>query len=272
MAKNGKKTIPEFQCDCMFDPCCKDIEPDNYNYIGNTSLRENVHLFMQFDSLAWFQPYQVNYKARRVGDWEIYKYTVTDRDALVFNLNEVDAGRHIAPGNYTSLVWHGSTEVDDKGIPVFPAGQTIMSDSPAEISDHMEFIDRAYGRILINGLGLGVVANALLQDEKRDCIEHIDVVELNPEVIELVSYYFKDDPKITIHQGDAYTFEWPHDAYWHCAWHDIWYTINPDDLPLQDKLHNKYKNRVQWQDSWHRRWLLGFQAWLDAKEKEVANG
>lgn len=250
--------VKPFKCDECFDPCCQFVDRDWYDFVGNTTVRQGVAMAVQMgQALEWFKKYQVSdYEPRRVGDWEIYKFTVDPLDAAVHNALEYDPGRYIAPADYTSLIWHGHGN-DER----FPAGQTIMSDTPSEIQDHIEFIDRAYGRVLINGLGIGMVAHSLLREEKRDCIEHIDIVEYNQEVIDLVGYYFRNDPKVTIHHADAFTAEWPEDAYWHCAWHDIWYEVNASDISEHRKLMARYRSRVEYQDCWMRRWYLGYLRW-----------
>jgi hypothetical protein len=265
MAKGGKKRIPEFQCSCEFDPCCKSLGEDGeYDYVGRTSLRSCVKMFNEMGfGRSWFTRFQVNYKPKRIGDWEIHSYKVDDIGAFIHNAENPDPGRWIVPGNYTSLLWHGGEDSEK-----FPAGQTIMSDTPAEIADHLEFMEKANGRILINGLGLGVAVNYLLSEEKRKCVEHIDVVEMNGAVISLMAPYFKDDPKLTIHHADAYEIKWPVNTFWNYAWHDIWYEINPDDLKLQNRLHRKYQNHVGWQDSWHRTWMQKYMIWERRQKRE----
>lgn len=261
------KNVPNFCCGNGFDPCCQDLhfsDNDWYQYVGRTSLREGVAMAISAGHQnSWFKRYQVSdYEPRRVGDWAIQKFTVDDVGAFLHNHNEIDPGRWIVTGDYTSLVWYGDPEK--------PKGVLVMSDTPAEIMDHTEFIDKAYGRVLINGLGIGMVAHALLHEDKRECIESIDIVEKNKEVIDLVSHYFKDEPKVTIHCADAFEMEWPEDAYWHCAWHDIWYYINPSDYPQMKQLMKKYRSRTLYQDCWTRRWLLGFIRWERARQEVAA--
>lgn len=264
--------IPKFQCECAFTECCQDTfdpelyESDFFDFVGRTSMRNGIQLAIEMGlAREWFKPYQVSdYEPRRVGDWEVYKFEVDDIGAFLHNNNEFDIGKWIVPGSYTGLLWHGNPDKER-----FPEGQIIMSDTPSEILDHLEFIDRAYGRVLINGLGLGMVSHALLREDKESCIEHIDIVEYNQEVIDLVGHYFKDNPKVTIHHADAFTIEWPADAYWHCVWHDIWYTINPDDYKEQTELIQKYEHCSLWQDAWMRKWLEGFLAWEREREVEA---
>lgn len=130
-------------------------------------------------------------------------------------------------------------------------GHPWMSDTQAEIVDHLEVIDAiawpSSKRVLINGLGLGVVLNAALS---FDHVEHVDVVEYDIEVITFIGKYFKDDPRVTIHHGDAYTYKFPRGTRWDIVWHDIWPTISMDNLPGIRKLKNRYGHRCDWQGAW----------------------
>lgn len=51
--------------------------------------------------------------------------------------------------------------------------EVVMSNTPMEIRTCEAFIERATGRILINGLGLGMVLHAILQ--KPD-VTHVTVI------------------------------------------------------------------------------------------------
>lgn len=109
----------------------------------------------------------------------------------------------------------------------------IMSDTPAEVREHRHAIDNATGRVLIHGLGLGVLVSALLA--KPD-VTHIDVVEIDPDVIALTGPYY-DDERVTIHRGDCRTFEHPADARWDYVWHDIWSHISARNLNDEEAEH-----------------------------------
>jgi spermidine synthase len=136
-----------------------------------------------------------------------------------------------------------------------PNGRQIwMSDTKAEILEHVPLFNQLWQtetwpgkRILINGLGLGVAVHAALT---YDGIGHIDVVEKDADVIELVGQYLTKDPRVTIHLGDAYHIRWPKGTKWDIAWHDIWPDISDGNLEGMNLLANKYRNRVTWQASW----------------------
>lgn len=98
-------------------------------------------------------------------------------------------------------------------------GECVMDDSPLELRRHLPILLAAHGRVLITGLGLGCVVRGLLS--KPD-VEHIDVVEIDPSIVRLVGQEFADDPRITLHMGDARTVDFPASSHWDFAWHDVW--------------------------------------------------
>jgi hypothetical protein len=135
---------------------------------------------------------------------------------------------------------------------VYIDGRLWMSDTPDEKRDHSHVFYRAQripnARVVINGLGAGMILGALL---KLDNVAHIDVVEIDERIIKHIAPHY-DDPRVTIHQGDALAMKWPVGTTWDMAWHDIWLNMSGDNLPEMHKLHRKYGRRTQWQASWGR--------------------
>ena len=166
------------------------------------------------------------------GNWSVNKFTVAERDwmALQYALH----GRPVPAGTYTRLLQKG-------------AYNPVMSDTPAELNDHLQFLYQAEGKVLVNGLGLGLVVKGLLLNPK---IVHIDVVEISSDVISLVWPTYASEPLVHLYQADAFSMTWPQDAQWDFAWHDIWSDICTDNLPEITKLKRKYARRVGWQGAW----------------------
>ncbi|KKM06731.1 hypothetical protein LCGC14_1741040 [marine sediment metagenome] len=176
--------------------------------------------------------YKVDVPEGVSGDWEILKFTVKEHDirAISYALQ----GRPVPPGIYTRLTKKGAF------VP-------MMSDTPAEVRDHLYFIHKATGRCLINGLGLGVVLKAILAKPE---VTHVDVVETEQDIINLVWPTYKNSNRVVLHHADAFTIEWPKGTWWDCAWHDIWPSICTDNLPEIAKLKRKYGRKVTYQAAW----------------------
>lgn len=64
-------------------------------------------------------------------------------------------------------------------------------------------------RARVTGLGRGCVVRGLLA---RPQVEHIDVVEIDVGVLDMVGPSFAGEPRLMIHQGDALTYTWPQGA------------------------------------------------------------
>lgn len=161
---------------------------------------------------------------------------VVDEFSLENVRNEFLHGRGTPAGTYKRLV------ID---------GKTWMSDTLAERQDHHNAVvmaDNAVGGTgLINGLGLGCVVAAW-----ADVLRHVDVVEFDPRVIELVQPWFTENfgDKVTIHFADAYDVKWPTGKSWDVIWHDIWISISAENIKQMGKLRHKYDVRCSWQGFW----------------------
>lgn len=181
--------------------------------------------------------------------WLIENFTVKREDRM-FNLGELfRTGRGATPpGEYTRLIRKKPREV-------------VMSDTRDEIRDMAQlFYANPHGRVLVNGLGLGCVIKGLLALPE---VTSIDVVEIDPEIIEFIGSQF-DDPRLHIHEGDAFTYEWPKGTTWDFAWHDVWDTLSADNLSNEEharpgtyaRLNRRYARRVGKQAAWGQDFLV----------------
>lgn len=160
-------------------------------------------------------------------------------------------GRGCETGWYTRLLDKNEKDGDRARI--------WMSDTTAERKDHKEAIAHIQlskaRRVLINGLGLGMVLQAALS---YDHVEQVDVVEVDDRVVKLIGPHYLKDPRVKIHQYDAYhmTSIWPKGTRWDVAWSDIWPTISSDNLGGMDRLHAYYRRRSGWHGMWARKECL----------------
>lgn len=143
---------------------------------------------------------------------------------------------------------HGEDINDgDRVIQLLVNGSLAMSDSRDELRDHWEAIDKARGRVLVNGLGLGCYLSAILTKNE---VRHVDVVEVNADVITLVGPYFHHDGRVAIRNADAFSCRWPRGSKWDCVWHDVWPSKNIDDLREHAALTRSFAGRAKWQGCW----------------------
>lgn len=177
------------------------------------------------------------------GDVTVRRFQVSAAQAKMEFLQQARyrRGCRMQPGTFTGLYRHG---------------MLLMSDTHDERRDHypavLAAIQHRAQRVLINGLGLGMVVAGLLT---LDHVTHLDVVEIDSDVIALVEGHCQkmaaDAGKtLTVHHGDAYTIAWPTGTRWDVAWHDIWHELNTDNLPKMATIHRRYGRRVTWQGSW----------------------
>lgn len=192
--------------------------------------------------------YKVDVPEGTSGAWRVERFAVTEADAAFSALRSLANGGRCSPaGTYTRLL-HGRS--------------IVMSDTPDEIRDHLDFIRRAQGRVLIHGLGLGMCLQGVAD---KPSVEHVTVVELSADVIRLVAphYSARYCERLTVVQGDAYTWQPPKGARWDAVWHDVWNTLCTSNLPHMHKLHRRFGRRCDWQGSWGR-------ALLEARKRREA--
>jgi hypothetical protein len=76
----------------------------------------------------------------------------------------------------------------------------VMPDDPLHWIGMQRLAEASVGRVLVIGLGLGLVVHHLVKNLK---VTQIDVVEINPDVIELVEPLLPQDPRITVILGNG---------------------------------------------------------------------
>lgn len=172
----------------------------------------------------------------RSGDYILKTFAVSEEAAMLFNLKESFKGhRFIHPGVYTKIM--------------DAEGQSWMSDTPAEMEDHIEIVDRAYhhgGYVLILGLGLGMVVQAVLDMPQ---VTGCTVVEISDDVIKLVAptYQKRYGERFKLVKADA--LKWVPDHLYSAVWADIWPTLSPDNLREVSRLKRRYREHG-WFGAW----------------------
>jgi spermidine synthase len=123
----------------------------------------------------------------------------------------------------------------------------VMEDSPRELRRHLPIWLRAHGRILITGLGLGYVMRGLLASP---LVEHVDVVEIDADILSVVGSEFATNPRVTLHHGDALQIAFADSSRWDFAWHDIWTEQNKGLHEQHTRLLMKFDKQVTHQGAW----------------------
>lgn len=172
------------------------------------------------------------------GPWKIKERTVTKDEAEFDNLRALVHGSGwmaVRPGTYKVLSRNGTI---------------VMSNTPMECRTNAEFVREATGRVLINGLGLGMVLTAVL---KKPEVSFVRVVEISAELIAMVAPHFTD-PRVEIVHANALEYRPAKGERFNAVWHDIWDSITEDNLPDMKLLHRRYGKLTDWQGSWARGW------------------
>lgn len=181
-----------------------------------------------------------------MGPWKISTFTLTEDDVAFSNLRAAMRGNrleYVSPGTYRKLT-HSA-----RGV--------VMSNTQMEISTNYGAYLSSRGRVLINGLGLGMLLEGILS-KRDDCGEHVvsyvRVIEVDADVISLVGPHFAGDSRVEIIHADALSYSPPRsEPPFDFAWHDIWDAICADNLPDMSALGRKWnKRRAHSQDWWVR--------------------
>jgi len=179
------------------------------------------------------------------GSWVIEKLTISDREYDPTTDPRPDCFK-FRPGVYTSLRRDHTQFMTD----LYDEWWTQR----VAISEAV----RRGGHVLITGLGLGLVAEAMLRPAESK-VQRITIVEFSPDVIRLVGPYLHSryPGKIEIIEADAFTWEPPSPRVsFTVAWHDIWpdpYT--PENEEEMARLEERYRPWCDWQGFWPREYL-----------------
>lgn len=148
----------------------------------------------------------------------------------------------ISPGKYARLV--------DKEL-----HECVMSDTRMEQVTNGDFVLNAHGKVLIGGLGIGMV---LLAIQDKPDVEEIVVVEKYQEVIDLVRNQLPLNNKVRVVCEDI--FEYEPEQKFNTIYLDIWNNANDrliyerEQKPLRMRyrkyLVSKEDDPDRWIDCW----------------------
>lgn len=172
------------------------------------------------------------------GPWTIDTYTISKEEAEFHNMRCMINRRRdqmVQPGSYKRL------KHAQRGV--------VMSTTPMEVNTHREAYRRATGRVLINGLGLGMVLEAILHKPE---VTAVRVVEIDADILALVGPHFTRDSRVELVHADAMTYRPAKGERFDFVWHDIWDDISAANLPAMTTLARRYGQRATQQGAWSK--------------------
>lgn len=111
---------------------------------------------------------------------------------------------------------------------------------------------RRGGRVLVTGLGLGLVVDSML-GTPGSRVERITVVELSEDVVRLVAPHLRErwGERVEVVCADAFTWRPPAGARYSVGWHDVW--PDPHGTAVEAEvaaIEAHYRGVCDWQGSW----------------------
>jgi hypothetical protein len=217
------------------------------------------------DPLRYAGCRRVTVPEQQSGMWTIKRFSVSDFQYAIELGRAIAQGygfRAAPPGDYTGLFFDDPAAATPKN----PHGRGVMmSDTPAEMADHLPIIKAADGHVLVTGLGLGMVADGLAL---KSNVKKITVVEKDEHIIRMVYPHLQSlhGDKIVVVHADAFKWETP--TVFGAAWHDIWPKIDPDNLSDMRKLRRRYK--AAWHGCWKEKQCKAMRAFEKNPSRETA--
>ena len=163
-------------------------------------------------------------------------FDISDKQASTLALRAVASGRPwemVEVGKYCSL---------------YVNKQLVMSDTQMEQTTNGEFLRQAEGRVLIAGLGVGLIVYPLLG---RKNVTDITVIEKHQDVIDLVQPHLEHE-KLQVVCADIW--EWEPEGVYDTVYLDIWNEVNVDNYDDMVRLENKFRPSLRYDYSWMGCW------------------
>lgn len=173
-------------------------------------------------------------KPKKFGDWKITEFTVSDADAKRFNLRQAFQGKPqemIAAGTFVRLEQ-------------LSTGFVVMSNTPMEMNSNRVAFKNANGKVLVAGLGMGMILDAMLTKPE---VTHIRVLEIDKDIIDYVGSFYSNDDRVEIIHQDIRTYIPASDEYYDYIWLDIWDDIdqrNIDEFIELNELFSKHCKKM----------------------------
>jgi len=176
-----------------------------------------------------------------IGLAKITHFEVTEDAAKFTSLRAIVTGSrdaYVRPGRYAQLV----------------VGNTLMmSDTSMERNSNYEVVRKAHGRVLIAGLGLGMILHPIAAKPE---VTEVVVIEKYADVAVLVQPTLPAKVKVIV--ADIFDWKPAKGEKFNTVYFDIWPNISEDNLEDMAKLHRRFSHYLdrsaysEWMDSWKR--------------------
>lgn len=134
----------------------------------------------------------------------------------------------------------------------------FMTDLHAELYTQRVAIEAAWqrgGEVLVTGLGLGLVVDAML---RRAAVGRVTVVESSSDVVALVAPRLAErhGDRLRVVTADAFAWEPEPAERFTVGWHDIW-PVPQDPVAVAEAqvLEDRFAGVCDWQASWPAEYL-----------------
>jgi spermidine synthase len=171
-----------------------------------------------------------------VGTAKIDHLEITKHDSELLKLRAIlnwNPDEYCRPGTYARL-W-----VND---------EVMMTDTLMEQRSNEEVVEKAKGRVLIAGLGLGMILHPIC---KKESVKSVHVVEKNADVMGLIA---KTIPfKARVVKGDIFTWRAGAGIKYDTIYFDIWPHLVETNLKEIAKLRKRFRRRLAeggWMGAW----------------------
>lgn len=124
-----------------------------------------------------------------------------------------------------------------------PKNEVMMSDSPMEKRTNLEFLNHVNGKVLIAGLGIGLV---ILPIQEMKEVQAITVIEICPKLIDFIKPKLPLNGKVEIINADIFTWRPKNNGLFDTIYFDIWSEISGDnygDTKVLHRIFSRYLNR-----------------------------
>ena len=150
---------------------------------------------------------------------------------IIVNIPEATSGNFEVRVENTDFVAGESEPLADYTF-LYKDGDRIMQDTTKEYREHQPLWDGATGDVLIGGLGLGMVHQALIDNPH---VTSVTVVEKYQDVIDLVWDHCPKDSTFTLVNADIN--KWTPTGTYDYVWIDTW--LNQPHQPVEFATYNE---------------------------------